>query len=267
MLFLTAILISLFASTIGCICGIGGGVIIKPTLDFFHVMEVSTISFLSGCTVLAMTTYSVLMQFLDRRKRTDCCLGSQIKWTLPLAIGAAAGGLVGKLIFDSLKNAFDNQQTVGAVQSLVLALVTALTLVYTLKKSKIQTHTVTHAVCSIGIGFALGSISAFLGIGGGPINLMVLSFFYSMDTKTAARSSLFIIMFSQITSLITTLVTRTVPQFDPLLFVAMIVCGIVGSVIGRQINKRILAKHVDRLFIGFTAVIVCISLYNIVQYL
>ena len=36
------------ASTIGGICGIGGGVVIKPLLDATGVMSVSTVSFLSG---------------------------------------------------------------------------------------------------------------------------------------------------------------------------------------------------------------------------
>ena len=44
--------VSLLASIVGSICGIGGGVIIKPVLDALDVMSVSCISFLSGCTVL-----------------------------------------------------------------------------------------------------------------------------------------------------------------------------------------------------------------------
>ena len=31
-------LVSLLASTVGAICGIGGGVIIKPVLDLFHLV-------------------------------------------------------------------------------------------------------------------------------------------------------------------------------------------------------------------------------------
>ena len=54
------ILVSFFASVIGSICGIGGGVIIKPVLDAFGLYSVSTISFMSGCIVLSMTTYNVL---------------------------------------------------------------------------------------------------------------------------------------------------------------------------------------------------------------
>ena len=53
MIFLIAA-IAFFASTIGAICGIGGGVIIKPVMDAFGVMDVSVINFLSGCTVLSI---------------------------------------------------------------------------------------------------------------------------------------------------------------------------------------------------------------------
>ena len=58
-------------------------------------------------------------------------------------------------------------------------------------------------------------MSSFLGIGGGPINLVVLFYFFSMETKTAAQNSLYIILFSQITSLLTTLITHSVPEFTP----------------------------------------------------
>ena len=37
------LLVSLLASTAGAICGIGGGVIIKPVLDLFHLAPVATI--------------------------------------------------------------------------------------------------------------------------------------------------------------------------------------------------------------------------------
>ncbi|MBQ2105458.1 MAG: sulfite exporter TauE/SafE family protein, partial [Lachnospiraceae bacterium] len=60
MVFVLVFAICFLASVIGAICGIGGGVIIKPALDAFGIMDVSTISFLSGCTVLSMTTYSVI---------------------------------------------------------------------------------------------------------------------------------------------------------------------------------------------------------------
>lgn len=41
--------IAFFASTIGAICGIGGG-IIKPVMDAVGTADVATINFLSGST-------------------------------------------------------------------------------------------------------------------------------------------------------------------------------------------------------------------------
>ena len=40
--------VSILSCTAGSICGIGGGVIIKPVLDATGIMGVSSISFLSG---------------------------------------------------------------------------------------------------------------------------------------------------------------------------------------------------------------------------
>ena len=94
MLLVIFFLICFFASIIGAICGIGGGVIIKPVLDAFGVMDVATISFLSGCTVLSMTTYSVIKSKLSGNSNIDQKTG------LPLALGAAVGGLLGKWMLD-----------------------------------------------------------------------------------------------------------------------------------------------------------------------
>ena len=46
--------VCLAASAAGGICGIGGGIIIKPVLDAMGIMSVSAISFLSGMTVMTM---------------------------------------------------------------------------------------------------------------------------------------------------------------------------------------------------------------------
>lgn len=55
------LIISFMASVLGAICGIGGGVLMKPILDSLGLMEVSTVSFLSGCTVLSMSFYAYII--------------------------------------------------------------------------------------------------------------------------------------------------------------------------------------------------------------
>ncbi len=95
---------------------------------------------------------------------------------------------------------------------------------------------------------------------------MVLYYFFSMDTKTAAQNSLYIILFSQLTSFLMTLFTRTVPEVNPAVLLLMVLGGLLGGVTGRKINRRIQARMVERLFIGLMAAIVLICVYNIIQF-
>lgn len=259
-LYVIFLAVSFGASVVGAICGIGGGVLIKPLLDAFGVLSVSTISFLSGCTVLAMSCYSVV-----RAKQSGDSL-VDMKTGTPLAIGAALGGIAGKMMFQYLSDLSSNKDQVGAVQAVCLLLITFGTMLYTLRKDRIRTHHVTNTGACVGIGLVLGICSSFLGIGGGPINLVVLFFFFSMDTKTAAQNSLYIILFSQVTSLLNTLLTHTVPEFNAALLVLMVGGGILGGMAGRSINKRIDGNVVNRLFIGLMGVIMLICIYNIYQF-
>lgn len=249
------------ASVVGAICGIGGGVIIKPALDAFGMMDVSTISFLSGCTVLSMTTYSVI------KSRRSGSSSFDRKTGLPMAIGAAAGGVVGKQLFQMVKAMSDDPEQVGAVQAACLLAVTLGTLVYTLFKSRIHTHRLRNGGLCLGIGIALGIMSSFLGIGGGPINLVLLFYFFSMDTKTAAETSLYIIFFSQLASLAVTLLTRSVPPFSVGMLCLMVAGGIAGGICGRSVNKKLDSAAVDQLFIALMVVMILVNLYNIYRFL
>ena len=253
--------VSFLASIVGGICGIGGGVIIKPVLDAVNIASVSTVSFLSGCTVLSMSCYSVGKALSAGDSLVDFKTGT------PLAIGAAIGGIGGKNLFNILHAMAANPERVGGYQAICLAGITAATLVYTLFESRIHTHQVRNPIACSTIGLVLGLISSFLGIGGGPINVVVLYYFFSMSTKTAAQNSLYIILISQITSLLTTLSTRGVPEFQFHWLVTMVVGGILGGMVGRKVNKKLQEQHVKVLFKYLICVIVGISCYNAVRFL
>lgn len=253
--------ICFFASIIGAICGIGGGIIIKPVLDAFGIMSVDTISFLSGCTVLAMTTYSVIQSKISGSSAIETRTG------LPLALGAALGGIAGKQIFSMLCSSIPDIDRVGAIQAICLLVITAGTLVYTIKKDRITALHVSHIGACIVVGASLGILSSFLGIGGGPINLVVLFYFFSMDTKTAAENSLYIIFFSQAANLLFSLLTGSVPDFPLYMLVLMVICGIAGGAAGRSLNRRIQSETVDRLFIALMLVIIIINIYNIYKFM
>ena len=254
-------LVSLSASVVGAICGIGGGVIVKPVLDSFGWTSVSAISFFSNCMVLSMSCYSVFRSMSDRSTP------SQFGGSTPLAIGAAAGGVLGKQLFSRIQAMFDNANTVGAVQAGSLLVITVGTMLYMIFKDRIRTRNVQSGWARVLIGLALGVFSSFLGIGGGPINLVVLDYFFSMKTKVAAANSLYVILFSQAAAVLVTLVTRTVPAFDWITLIFMVAGGIFGGMIGRKVNKKISGAAVSRLLIGLMGVIICICAFNVYKYL
>lgn len=261
MLHIVIFAICFFASVAGAICGIGGGVIIKPVLDAFGIMSVSAISFLSSCTVLSMTTYSVIRSKLSGASRIEQKTG------FPLAVGAAIGGVAGKYLFQIIRSMSADPNKVGAVQASCLFIVTLGSLLYTIKKNQIRTMKVASQLSCMGIGLFLGILSSFLGIGGGPINLVVLYYFFSMDTKTAAENSLYIILFSQIASLAASLITRSLPEFSIGMLALMAVGGIAGGIAGRTVNRRIEDRTVEKLFIWLMVLMLAINIYNIYQFL
>lgn len=260
-LFIICFLTTFFACSIGTICGMGGGIIIKPVLDATGVMSVSTITFMSGCTVIAMTCWSVGKTMLKKESVID------LKNTTYLAIGAAIGGLLGKQLYNMTAKLFANADTAGGVQASLLLIATLATFIYTINKNKITAKKITSPIAAIIIGLFLGILGSFLGIGGGPFNVAVLYYFFSMNTKTATQNSLYIVLFSQVTSTLKTVCFDTIPSFDVFILIAMIIFGIAGSEFGRQINKKIDDRQATRLFEGAMLLIMCINIYNIIKFL
>jgi len=252
--------ISLCATTIGAISGIGGGVIIKPVLDATNTMSASSVSFLSGCTVLSMSVVSLWNSRkgevrVDKRRSTY------------LALGSALGGFLGKKMVDVVKLLFEKEDRLGLIQAIVLLVITVGVYIYIKKQEQIKPHEVNNPfVCTV-IGIILGLLSSFLGIGGGPMNIAVLYYFFSMDSKTAAKNSIYIILFSQITSLASTIASCSVPKFNQLLLVLMIIGGILGGILGSSISKKISGKTVEHILVIVLFIIIGVNVFNIVSFL
>ena len=252
-------LICLAASSIGAVVGAGGGVIIKPVMDLFGLLPVSVASFCSGCTVLGMSLCS-LAKSKNRNEKIN------LKVSTILAIGAVLGGLAGKGLFEFVGVQVGNEKILGSVQSICLTIVTLGVLIYICKKEKIRSLHVENTCIVMIIGMALGMISSFLGIGGGPYNVAVLFFFFSMEAKTAAKNSLYIIIFSQLSSIIISIVTGTVPDFRWIDLLVMILGGIGGAYIGAFLSSKIKNQGVEKILKYLCFVIVLIGGYNIFKY-
>lgn len=260
--------VSLLASIVGTICGVGGGVFMKPILDALGVLPVNIITFLSSCTVFSMACYNVVSSFSFKGEKQNENL---IDWNLTswLAIGSALGGLLGTSLYSSLRDSSSNAEAVGGYQAIALLVAVAITLIYTTNRHKVKSLQLKNPIILMMLGLLLGTISSFVGIGGGPINLAVLYFFFSMSTKAAAANSLYIILISQSTSLISNILTRNIPEeilsFDVqlwMMMIGMIICGVSGGIIGKTVNKKLSAQKVDKLFNILCVIIIFLCIYN-----
>ena len=258
---LLVFLVAFLASLLGPLCGIGGGVIIKPVVDAMGIMPVATVSFLSSVSVLTMSLATLTQNAVSKTSTVN------VKSMLPLALGSAFGGVVGKMTFNYLgKSVFSDAELVGAVQAVILIVLTALVFAYTVKRDSVSSLDVQSSVAKAVIGFVAGALWSFLGIGGGPFNLAILTFFFAMDTKPAAQASLFIIAFSQTASLIYSVVLGGLPEFAPMALVGMCVAAVAGSVVGRKIARKVSSKTIDRTYLFALVLIICICVYNFARF-
>ena len=220
------------ASSIGAIVGAGGGVIIKPVLDMIGILPVSTVSFCSGCTVLCMSCASLIRGWHDG-------IQLQLRTSTPLAIGAVCGGMAGKWMFEFVRSSVGNEHVLGATQAVCLTFITFGVFLYVCNKDKLPSKQVENAGATVIIGVFLGIVSSFLGIGGGTSNVAVLFFFFSMNAKEAAKNSLYIIIFSQLSSIVISILTHSVPVFQWVDLMAMMTGGVSGALVGAVVSKRI----------------------------
>lgn len=247
------------ASLIGAVSGIGGGVIIKPVLDSLGTLDISAIRFLSGCTVLAMAVCTMI-----RARGGDARVNPRV--SVPLAVGSCLGGIVGKEAFQLLTEFYAGGNRAAVMQSALLLAINVGVLLYLQNRARIRSHSISSAAVCCLIGLLLGTLSSFLGIGGGPINIAVLYYFFSMRPKETALNSIFIIVFSQSSSLLGTLVGRSVPEVSLAVLLVMCTGGVMGALAGRQLSCKLSETKVERLFRVVLLLLIALNVYNLVRF-
>ncbi|MBI9097502.1 MAG: sulfite exporter TauE/SafE family protein [Spirochaetaceae bacterium] len=186
------------------------------------------------------------------------------KRTVFIALGSIFGGLAGKSLFSSMVTGIKQTLFVTAFQSLILAVLLILVLVYLARKN-IQNHDIHNRVIILTAGFLLGLTAAFLGVGGGPFNVVLLSLLFSMDTKSASVHSLLIIFFSQSAKLIAILSDTGFSEYNLSALVFMIPGGILGGVIGTGLNRKLEGETIQLLFKIIVSAIILLNLFNLIK--
>ena len=251
--------ICLIAPTVCSIVGASGGSIIKPVLDLIGILPVSTVSFCTSCTVLVMAVCRLLRGRKDGVKL-------ELKTSTILAIGAVLGGMLGKRLFKLVHSDFGSENLLGSIQAVVLTVITIGVFLYVCNKDRLPSKHITNPLAMTVTGILLGMISSFLGIGGGTSNVAVLFFFFSMEAKQAAKNSLYIIIFAQLSGILSLVITRSVPHFEWNYLLLMMCGGVVSAFIGSAISRRIDNKGVEKLLKALLLIIIAIDICNVVKY-
>lgn len=268
------IMIALLSSFIGSISGIGGGIIIKPVLDLTGRLPIETVNFLSGATVLSMSLFSLIQYVIRATKKHDKQIGDsskiheskqEITLLVFLCIGSIIGGLIGSEIFSLFMQKFRNESIAVLIQAIIIMLITLFVIVYQYYKKKIKPYKFTGYISRFFAGLTLGLISSFLGIGGGPLNVAILAFCFSMSPKKAAINSLALVFSSQAMSLFAAILKNEIPLYQNEVLISMIISGIVGALIGRYISKFINDENTDKFFNITLILILAINIFNIIR--
>ncbi len=251
-------LLALFATTVGSLTGMGGGVIIKPLMDVLGDYNVQTIGIVSSITVFSMALVSVGKQI---KAKTEI----PFKTAVPLAIGSVIGGFLGEKLLDFIVEIFEANSVVTVVQNCVLAILILCVFIYMKNKHKIKGKELNGIFVSLVVGVFLGNCSSFLGIGGGPINVALIIYLFSVNTKTATVCSLITILFAQISKLTTVALTTGFAGFDLSVAPVMIIGAILGGFIGASFNKKCKEKTVEKAFNCVQLLVLSITIFNIVK--
>ena len=236
--------------------GVGGGFLATPLLIFVGIPPAVAVASQAN-QVIANSVSSLQVQW--RRGNVDLRMG------LVLLLGGMLGSSAGVTIFTWLK-AIGQVDFVIAVMYVILLSSIGLLMGFeslrtlwkrrrnpTGPRGKLHTHYLVHrlpwkmrfyksklyisAFLPIGLGFAIGILSAILGVGGGFVLVPAMIYILGMPTTVVIGTSNFQILF--VAANVTFLQAVTNGTVDVVLALLLILGGVVGAPIGSRIAARL----------------------------
>lgn len=249
-------LVALFSTILGSSAGLGGGIIIKPVLDSLGDYALPTINLLSSSTIFIMSIVTVFYQLKKKDKINP-------KNTIVVATGSVVGGIIGQKLMSFILSKDINIDLINNMQSIIIIILLISVFLYMRNKDNIKSYKINNILAIGLLGLFLGAISAFLGIGGGPINVAAFTILFSMTANEAARNSILVIFFSQGSKIISIAVTTGFSSYNLDMLPYMLVGGVLGGIIGYKINKAVSEKSIIKIFNSVTLSIILLNFYNI----
>src|SRR5919198_5041537 len=235
--------------------GVGGGFLLTPLLIFIGVPP--TVAVASSANQLVGASVSGVISHW-RRGNVDFKMG------YVLLAGGLVGSLLGVWIFTLLKRLGQVELTISISYVLMLGTLGGLMLVESVRtllqlhrpgagRRRLHQHNWMHglplkarfrrsrlyisALLPIGLGFAVGILSAILGIGGGFLLVPAMIYTLGMPTQVVPGTSLLQIIF--VAANVTFLQAYTNRTVDAVLTLVLLVGGVFGAQFGTRFGTKL----------------------------
>jgi len=235
--------------------GVGGGFLLTPMLIFIGVPPAVAVA--SSANQLVGASLSGVIAHW-RRGNVDFKMG------FTLLLGGLAGSALGVWLFTLLKRLGQNELTIFLCYVLLLGVLGGLMAVESLRaiarqrrpggvRRKLHQHNWMHglplktrfrrsklyisALLPTGLGFAVGVLSAILGIGGGFVLVPAMIYTLGMPTAMVPGTSLLQIIF--VAANVTFLQAYTNRTVDAVLTLLLLIGGVIGAQIGTRFGTRL----------------------------
>ncbi len=256
--------------------GVGGGFLTTPLLIFFGISPAvavaSSTTQITGASVSGVAAHA-------QRKGVDFRMGGV------LIAGGVFGTIAGGFLFLKLQQAGQIDVVVGLLYVILLAGIgllmirEALTVIKARQtgipiKPPVRRHHPLIAALPLrwrfygsglyisplapfGVGFAVGTLTVMLGIGGGFVLVPAMIYLLGMSTRVVVGTSLFQILFvAAATTMVHALTTQAV---DIVLAILLLLGSVTGAQIGARLSTRINAEWL-RLFLAALCILVAIRM-------
>ncbi len=248
-------IIIFIAALIAAMTGIGGGIIIRPILSTTD-LPVLVVGFYASSAILSSTLYSICLSVVKKES-------IDLKLVFYLSSGAFIGGVIGNRILNLLLENFSANYVV-AVQSILLILTLCFVLIATVFNFKIYKDF--HSkVLMVLIGILIGTISIFIGIGGGILNVIVLDLFFKMKRQDLVVNSLLMILISQTASIIMMLANGILAEVHTQTLLYIISAALIGGIIGKELSIRVASSISRNLFIIVICLVIGLNVYIMIN--
>lgn len=244
MLFILLFILGLLAGTLGSLVGIGGGIVIVPSLLYLYDDISPQVAAGTSLIIILLTSIASLLVF-HRQKRIDYRSG----WTF--FIGAGPGALVGALCSryfsaNGFLLGFGIFLLVISALMMFQSKLKPISFAYGVTRTYIDTagkemtyHF--HSPTAIVLSFFIGIMSSLFGVGGGVLLVPMMLILFRFPPLVATATSTFAIFLSAITGSFTHMLQGNIDWLAMLLIApGSWLGGRLGAYVSQKMSNKIL---------------------------